>query len=207
MTTAAPMTIAQTAPPQKTATKTTAAQTAVATTTAAQTAAAKTAAVQTTVVQTAAAQTTQPTDPPIDSRTVTPSFAPIVFGTTGVAYLAVDTALESVPPSAVAQVRSQVREHLSQYSQYYSAGLRDAHFALNVMSGSVVIEVTVSGEQVDGATLARLLESDVGTRRLKMTLAIGYAPKPSQKCCCALLLMLWCLQWGVVACHLGATAI
>jgi hypothetical protein len=54
--------------------------------------------------------------------------------------------------------------------QSFQAGLRDAHFALNFMSGSVVIEVTVPGEQVDGATLARLLESDVGTRSLKMTL-------------------------------------
>ena len=75
----------------------------------------------------------------------------------------------------MAQIGSQVLQHLSQYSQHFSAGLSEA-VALRVMSGSVVVEVTLSGEQVDGASLARLLESDVDTGRLKMVLTIGYVP-------------------------------
>ena len=144
---------------------------------------------------------------PVPSGRPSETPAPVVVGTTGVAYLAVVTAVESLPSSVVAQIRLEMVEHLSQYSQHYSAGLSEANFALNVFPGSVVIEVTISGEQVDGTTLVRLLESDVDMGRLKIMLTIGYVPEPSRKCCRAFLWILWCLQRGVVACHVGATAV
>ena len=102
--------------------------------------------------------------------------APSVFGTTGVAYLVVATATDSLEPAAVVQIQLQVVQHLSQYSRYYSAGLNEANVALIVLArlGPVVIEVTISGEQVDGAMLAPKLESDVAAGLLKATITIGY---------------------------------
>jgi 23S rRNA pseudoU1915 N3-methylase RlmH len=101
----------------------------------------------------------------------------VVVGTTGVAYLGVATAVESLPSSTVARIGLEVARHLSQYSQYQSAGFSEANVALRVLPGSVVIQVTISGEQVDGASLARQLESDVDTGRLELLVTIGYVPQ------------------------------
>jgi hypothetical protein len=99
----------------------------------------------------------------------------VVATTVGTAYLALATAADSLTSSAVAQIRLQLFQHLSQYSQYYSsARLSEANFAVNVLAGSVVLEVIISGENVDGAAIARQLESDVASGLLKTS--IGYVP-------------------------------
>jgi hypothetical protein len=116
----------------------------------------------------------------------------------------------------VAKIRLEVTRHLSQYSQYQSAGFSEANVTLRVLPGSVVIEVTISGKQVDGASLARQLESDVETGRLEMLVTIGYVPQsagPQSQLAEPLFppflwkAMLVCLQWGVVASHRCAKAI
>ena len=98
----------------------------------------------------------------------------VVATTVGTAYLALATAADSLTSSAVAQIRLQLLQHLSQYSQYSSARLSEANFAVNVLSGSVVLEVIISGENVDGAAIARQLESDVASGLFKPM--IGYVP-------------------------------
>jgi hypothetical protein len=98
----------------------------------------------------------------------------VVATTVGTAYLALATAADSLTSSAVAQILLQLVLHLSQYSQYSSARLSEANFAVNVLAGSVVLEVIISGENVDGAAIARQLESDVASGLFKTM--IGYVP-------------------------------
>ena len=98
----------------------------------------------------------------------------VVATTVGTAYLALATAADSLTSSAVAQIQSQLVQHLSRYSRYSFARLREANFAVNVLAGSVVLEVIISGENVDGAAIARQLESDVASGLLKTS--IGYVP-------------------------------
>jgi hypothetical protein len=56
-----------------------------------------------------------------------------------------------------------------------------ANIALNMLSGSVVLQVTLSGERVDGARLAQQLETDVMAGRLS-SVVVGYVPPNAQVC-------------------------
>jgi hypothetical protein len=65
------------------------------------------------------------------------------------------------------QIRSQLAQHLA---------VGKANIALNMLSGSVVLQVILSGERVDGARFAQQLETDVTSGRLS-TVVVGYEPR------------------------------
>jgi hypothetical protein len=143
----------------------------------------------------------------------------VVATTVGTAYLALATAADSLTSSAVAQIRLQLVQHLSRYSQYSSARLSEANYAVNVLAGSVVLEVIISGENVHGAAIARQLESDVASGLFKIM--IGYVSLVVLVVLCVMLgcksvgmvchrlfrAILFRLQWGAFAFHCGAKAI
>ena len=87
----------------------------------------------------------------------------------GVAYLAIAAPAEALSPSSLAEVRSQLSRHLTQFD----TRIRDANIALNVLAGSVVLRVTLSGDSIDGKKLAKQLEADVSSGRLSI-FVIGY---------------------------------
>jgi hypothetical protein len=105
---------------------------------------------------------------PVASPTESPSALPIA-ATVGELYLAITAAAESLTPSGLDQIRSQLAQHL---------GVGEANIVLNVLSGSIILKVTISGERVDGAWLAQLLETDVTAGRLS-SVVVGYAPRTS----------------------------
>jgi hypothetical protein len=78
--------------------------------------------------------------------------------------------LRSRPDATVVQFCGQ---HLSRYSRYYSGILNAANFDLQIRSGPLFIEVTTSGEKVDGVASARQPESSVASGRFKLAFAIG----------------------------------
>jgi hypothetical protein len=92
-----------------------------------------------------------------------------VVATVGEIYLAIGVSAESLTPSGLDQIRSQLAQHL---------GVSKANIALNMLSGSVVLQVTLSGERVDGARLAKQLETDVTAGRLS-GVVVGYVPSNS----------------------------
>jgi hypothetical protein len=53
-----------------------------------------------------------------------------------------------------------------------------ANIVLNLLSGSVVLQVTLLGERVDGARLAQQLETDITAGRLS-GVVVGYVPPTS----------------------------
>jgi hypothetical protein len=55
----------------------------------------------------------------------------------------------------------------------FDARIGDANIALNVLAGSVVLRVTLSGDSIDGKKLAKQLEADVSSGRLSI-FVIGY---------------------------------
>jgi hypothetical protein len=67
------------------------------------------------------------------------------------------------------QIRSQLAQHLA---------VSEAIIKLNLFSGSVVLQVILWGERVDGAGLAQQLEMDVTSGRLS-TVVVGYEPPNS----------------------------
>ena len=87
----------------------------------------------------------------------------------GVLYLAIAAPAEALSPSSLAEVRSQLSRHLAQFD----ARIGDANIALNVLAGSVVLRVTLSGDSIDGKKLAKQLEADVSSGRLSI-FVIGY---------------------------------
>ena len=89
----------------------------------------------------------------------------------GVVYLAIAAPAEALSPSGLAEVRSQLSRHLAQLDTRTG----DANIALNVLAGSVVLRVTLSGDSIDGKKLAKLLEADVSSGRLS-NLVVGYVP-------------------------------
>ena len=99
-----------------------------------------------------------------------PSLA--MVASVGEIYLAIDISAESLTPSGLDQIRSQLAQHL---------GMSKANIALNMLSGSVVLQVTLSGERVDGARLAQQLETDVMAGRLS-SVVVGYVPPNAQVC-------------------------
>jgi hypothetical protein len=104
---------------------------------------------------------TQPTE--------TPVALPMV-ATVGEIYLAITAAAESVTSSGLDQIRSQLAQHLA---------VRETVIKLNVFSGSVILQVTLSGERADGARLAQQLETDVNAGRLSVVV-VGYVPPNSR---------------------------
>ena len=99
-----------------------------------------------------------------------PVFAP-VESNVGELYLAIAAPAEALSPSGLAEVRSQLARHLSQFD----TRIGDANIALNVLAGSVVLRVALSGDSIDGKKLAKELEADVLAGRLS-SLVIGYVP-------------------------------
>ena len=93
-----------------------------------------------------------------------------MVATVGEIYLAITAAAESVTSSGLDQIRSQLAQHLA---------VSEAVIKLNLFSGSVILQVTFSGEQVDGARLAQQLETDVTAGRLS-NVVVGYVPPNSQ---------------------------
>jgi hypothetical protein len=89
----------------------------------------------------------------------------------GVAYLAIAAPAEALSPSSLAEVRSQLSRHLAQFD----ARIGDANIALNVLAGSVILAVALSGDGIDGKRLANQLEEDVSSGRLSI-LIVGYVP-------------------------------
>jgi hypothetical protein len=89
----------------------------------------------------------------------------------GVVYLAIAAPAEALSPSGLAEVRSQLARHLSQLD----TRIGDANIALNVLAGSVVLRVSLSGDSIDGKKLANELEADVSAGRLS-SLVVGYVP-------------------------------
>ena len=87
----------------------------------------------------------------------------------GVAYLAIAAPAEALSPSGLAEVRSQLSRHLAQFDTRTG----DANIARNVLAGSVVLRVTLSGDSIDGKKLAKLLEADVTSGRLS-NFVVGY---------------------------------
>jgi hypothetical protein len=57
----------------------------------------------------------------------------------------------------------------------FDTRIGDANIALNVLAGSVVLRVALSGDGVDGKRLAKQLEVDVSSGRLSI-LIVGYVP-------------------------------
>ena len=95
-----------------------------------------------------------------------------MVATVGEIYLAITAAAESVTSSDLDQIRSQLAQHLA---------VRETVIKLNLFSGSVILQVTFSGERVDGARLAQQLETDVTAGRLS-SVVVGYVP-PNAKVC------------------------
>jgi hypothetical protein len=95
-----------------------------------------------------------------------------MVATVGEIYLAFTAAAESVTSSDLDQIRSQLAQHLA---------VREAIIKLNFISGSVILQVTCTGERVDGARLAQQLETDVTAGRLS-NVVVGYVP-PNAKAC------------------------
>jgi hypothetical protein len=89
----------------------------------------------------------------------------------GLVYLAIAAPAEALSPSGLAEVRSQLSRHLAQFD----TRIGDANIALNVLAGSVVLRVALSGDGVDGKRLAKQLEVDVSSGRLSI-LIVGYVP-------------------------------
>ena len=89
----------------------------------------------------------------------------------GVVYLAIAAPAEALSSSGLAEVRSQLARHLSQFD----TRIGDANIALNMLAGSVVLRVTLSGDGIDGTKLARQLEADVSAGRLS-SVVVGYVP-------------------------------
>ena len=92
-----------------------------------------------------------------------------MVATVGEIYLAITAAAESVTSSGLDQIRSQLAEHLA---------VSEVIIKLNLFSGSVILQVTLSGERVDGARLAQQLETDVTAGRLS-GVVVGYVPPNS----------------------------
>ena len=99
-----------------------------------------------------------------------PKTAAQVESFVGVVYLAIAAPAEALSPSGLAEVRSQLSRHLAQFD----ARIGDADIALNVLAGSVVLRVALSGDSIDGKKLAKQLEADVASGRLSI-LVLGYA--------------------------------
>jgi hypothetical protein len=112
------------------------------------------------------------TDTPSASlpKTAAQASAP-VESSVGVVDLAIAAPAEALSPSGLAEVRSQLSLHLAQFD----ARIGDANIALNVLAGSVVLRVTLSGDSIDGKRLAKQLEADVSSGRLSI-FVIGYVP-------------------------------
>jgi hypothetical protein len=96
-----------------------------------------------------------------------------MVATVGEIYLAITAAAESVTSSGLDQIRSQLAQHLA---------VSEAIIKLNLFSGSVILQVTFSGERVDGARLAQQLETDVTAGRLS-NVVVGYVPPNSHASC------------------------
>jgi hypothetical protein len=96
------------------------------------------------------------TDAPTASlpKTAAQASAP-VESSVGVVYLAIAAPAEALSPSGLAEVRSQLARHLSQFD----TRIGDANIALNVLAGSVVLRVALSGDSIDGKRLAKQLET------------------------------------------------
>ncbi len=92
-----------------------------------------------------------------------------MVATVGEIYLAIGVSAESLTPSGLDQIRSQLAQHL---------GVSKANIVLNLLSGSVVLQVTLLGERVDGARLAQQLETDITAGRLS-GVVVGYVPPTS----------------------------
>ena len=112
------------------------------------------------------------TDAPTASlpKTAAQASAP-VESPVGVLYLAIAAPPEALSPSGLAEVRSQLARHLSQLD----TRIGDANIAVNVLAGSVILRVTLSGDSIDGKKLAKLLEADVTSGRLS-NFVVGYVP-------------------------------
>ena len=123
------------------------------------------------------------TDAPSASLPKTAASAP-VESSVGVLYLAIAAPAEALSPSGLAEVRSQLSRHLAQFD----TRIGDANIALNVLAGSVVVRVALSGDSIDGKKLAKQLEADVSSGRLSI-FVVGYAclvlcpssPKPDNR--------------------------
>ena len=89
----------------------------------------------------------------------------------GVVYLAIAAPAEALSSSGLAEVRSQLARHLSQFD----TRIGEANIALSVLAGSVVLRVALSGGSIDGKKLANELEADVSAGRLS-SLVAGYVP-------------------------------
>jgi hypothetical protein len=101
---------------------------------------------------------------------------PIQASTVGEMYLTIPSTPDQMTASTLAQVRGQLAQYLSTYT-YVSA----ANVALVVLAGSVVVRVTLSGENLDGNALAKVLEQDIRDRRLD-SLVIGCALATATSC-------------------------
>jgi len=112
------------------------------------------------------------TDAPTASlpKTAAQASAP-VESPVGVLYLAIAAPPEALSPSGLAEVRSQLARHLSQFD----TRIGDANIAVNVLAGSVVLRVALSGDSIDGKKLAKELEADVSAGRLS-SVVVGYVP-------------------------------
>ena len=89
----------------------------------------------------------------------------------GVLYLEIAAPAEALAPSGVVEVRSQLVRHLAQID----ASIGEANIALDVLAGSIVIRVTLSGENVDCAKLTKQLETEVSSGRFSKVV-IRYVP-------------------------------
>ena len=67
--------------------------------------------------------------------------------------------------------QARASRHLAQFD----ARIGDANIALNVLAGSVVLRVALSGDSIDGKKLAKELEADVSAGRLS-SVVVGYVP-------------------------------
>ena len=103
-------------------------------------------------------------------KTAAQVFAP-VESPVGVLYLAIAAPPEALSPSGLAEVRSQLARHLSQFD----TRIGEANIALSVLAGSVVLRVALSGDSIDGKKLAKELEADVSAGRLS-SVVVGYVP-------------------------------
>jgi len=57
-----------------------------------------------------------------------------------------------------------------------------ANMVLNIFSGSVILQVALSGEGIDGARLAKQLEDDITLGRLS-SVAVGCTPPDTNFVC------------------------
>ena len=101
---------------------------------------------------------------------------PIQASTVGEMYLTIPSTADQMTASTLAQLRGQLAQHLSPY-----ATISAANVALVVLAGSVVVRVTLSGENLDGYALAKVLEQDIRFRRLD-SLVIGCALATATSC-------------------------